>query len=560
MTLRVRRLALVAGTSLTTGVLAVTSALTSTGAGTAWTAARPSAHLRSVIVQAQPGQARAVAAAVRASGGHIDRTLSIVNGFAAHVSPAEAAALSRSAAVRAVTPNATLTSASSSYDPTVPGASYAGSVRAPSIWGIGDTGAGVGVALLDTGVSIVPDLVGHVAAGVDFSGEGNSLLDSFGHGTVMAGLIAGSGVASGGQYPGVAPGATITSVKVAGRNGVTDVSQVLAGLQWIGTFGPAKGIRVAALAWGTPSNQSPLVDPLDFAVERLWGLGITVVTSAGNQGPSSGTITKPGDDPAVITVGAYDDLGTQDNSDDAMVGFSSRGPTANNAAKPDLVAPGRTLIATRSPDSLIEAQNPQALVDGGYIRGSGTSEATAVTTGGVALLLAKHPSWTPDKIKYALTSTAKLLNGTSSATALAAGEGAGELRLNRAVYAYVGSAPTQALSATGLGSIEASRGGLHVLAACAGSTDLTLIEGEIDVSCQAWDGDQWSGDQWSGDQWSGDQWSGDQWSGDQWSGDQWSGDQWSGDQWSGDQWSGDQWSSQSWDAAPTGARGRAWRH
>ena len=152
MTLRVRRLAFVAGTSLTTGVLAVTSAVATTGSGTAWTASHGSARLQSVIVQARAGQAGAVAAAVRASGGHVDRTLSIVNGFAAHVSSSEAAALSRSAAVRAVTPDATLTSASNSYDPSVPGASYAGSVRAPSIWGSGDTGAGVGVALLDTGV------------------------------------------------------------------------------------------------------------------------------------------------------------------------------------------------------------------------------------------------------------------------------------------------------------------------------------------------------------------------------------------------------------------------
>jgi serine protease AprX len=371
---------------------------------------------------------------------------------------------------------------------------------------------------------------------------------------VMAGLIAGNGAASGGLYPGIAPKANIVSVKVAGRNGVTDVSQILAGLQWIGTFAAQDNIKVVSLAWGSPSTQSSLVDPLDFAVERLWSLGITVVVSGGNAGPGPMTITKPGDDPAVITVGAYNDNGTADNSDDATLDFSSRGPTADDVAKPDVIAPGRTLIATRSPGSLVEEQNPQALVAGGYIRGSGTSEATAVTAGGIALILGRNPSWTPDQVKYALTSTAHQISG-----AAASYQGAGEIKLNRAPWASVGNAPVQDLEATGLGSLEASRGGVHVSAICPGDSTATVIQGEMDVLCQAWDGDQWSTEAWTGDQWSGDQWSGDQWSGDQWSGDQWSGDQWSGDQWSGDQWSGDQWSGNSWDPAPVAARGRAWR-
>ncbi len=404
MTLTVRRLLGAAGTSLATGVLVVSS--TSAGAGTAWTASRTPTHLQSVIVQARPGQAAAAAAAVRAAGGQVVRALPIVNGFSAKVSAATATALRAAGSVRAITPDSAMASASSSYSPAVPGASAAATIHATNLWSAGDSGAGVNVAVLDTGVSQVQDLNGRVFAGVDLSGEGNSLQDSYGHGTVIAGLIAGNGAASGGAYPGIAPAANIISVKVAGRSGATDVSQVLAGLQWIGTYAASRNIKVVALAWGTDSTADPASDPLDYAVERLWGLGVTVVTSAGNSGPGASTITKPGDDPAVITVGALDDAGTADNSDDAVADFSSRGPTANGADKPDVVAPGRTLIATRAPGSTIEQNNPQALVGSSYITGSGTSEATAVTAGGVALLLAKHPGWTPDKVKYALTSTA----------------------------------------------------------------------------------------------------------------------------------------------------------
>ena len=496
---------------------------------------------RAPAVGDRPGAPRTgtrVAAAVRASGGHVDPTLSIVNGFAAHVSPAEAAALSRSAGVRAVTPDATLTSASSSYDPSVPGASYAGSVRAPSIWGSGDTGAGVGVALLDTGVTVVPDLVGACHRRHRPLRRRQQPADNYGHGTVIAGLIAGSGASSGGQYPGIAPGAMITSVKVAGRNGVTDVSQVLAGLQWIGTFGPDKGIRVVNIAWGTPSNQSPPIDPLDFAVERLWGMGITVVASAGNHGPGPRDHHQAWRRPRRhhrrrLRRPRHPGQLRRRDCRLLLAWANSQQRRQARPARPR-PHPHRDPCPPAPP---IEQQNPQALVDNGYIRGSGTSQATAVTTGGVALLLAKHPSWTPDKIKYALMSTAKPLNGGVPATT----EGAGELRLNRAFYANVWSAPTQALTDNGMGSIEASRGDQHVTVTCPGDDSPTIINGETDIFCRAWDGEQWSGEQWSGEQWSGEQWSGEQWSGEQWSGEQWSGEQWSGEQWSGEQWSGYSW-------------------
>jgi serine protease AprX len=535
----VRRLLAGTGTTLVTTALTLTSVGATTAAGTAWTAA--AGPRVSSLVVARSGQVAEAAAAVRAAGGKVGTALPIINGFQASVSSAAAARLNRSASVLSVTADSSMTSASSSYDPSVPGASYAATSRASSVWATGDTGAGATVAVLDTGVANVPDLSSRLVGGIDLSGEGDSLKDSYGHGTVMAGLIAGSGASSGGAFPGIAPSARIVSVKVAGRSGAADVSTVLAGLQWIGTFAQQYGIQVVSLAWGSPSHQSDLIDPLDFAVERLWGMGITVVVAAGNAGPGAYTITKPGDDPAVITAGAFNDQATVYAGDDAALDFSSRGPTATGVSKPDLVAPGRTLVATSSPGSKVVQDNPQALVAGGYIRGSGTSQATAVTAGGVALLLSAHPSLTPDQVKYALKATATPISGVSSDV-----QGAGEVRLSRAVSANVSAAPTQSLYAMGGGSLEASRGDYHVLAHCPGQSTTTLIQGEVTAWCHEFDTDVWTTDVWTTDVWTTDVWTTDVWTTDVWTTDVWT-----TDVWTADVWTTDVWTSQSWDSGPS---------
>jgi serine protease AprX len=320
--------------------------------------------------------------------------------------------------------------------------------------------------VLDTGVSPLPDLAGRLVHGPDLSGEG-TLVDSYGHGTVMAGLIAGNGADSasrtGGAFPGVAPAAHVVSVKVAGRNGVVDVSTILEAMHWISAYREQFGIRVLNLSWGVASTQSPSVDPINHAVQRLWSEGIVVVVAAGNSGSASGTITKPGDDPVVLTVGAYDDKGDLEPNNDSVPQWSSRGPTAAGLAKPDLVAPGRTVVSLRSPGSTIERNNPKALLAPSYIRGSGTSQAAAVTSGAAALLLANRPSLTPDQVKALLTSTTSPIPNTGRNT-----QGTGRLQLEAAVAA---PAPTtvQTLSASGLGSIDASRGSQRVVATCGGA-------------------------------------------------------------------------------------------
>ena len=172
------------------------------------------------------------------------------------------------------------------------------------------------MAVLDTGIDPLPDFAGRLLSGVDLSGEGNPDLDSYGHGTFVAGLVAGNGASSNGLYKGEAPGAGLVPVKVAGGSGQTDLATVIAGMGWVIAHHVSENIDVLNMSLGAMPIESTLVNPLDQAVERAWQAGIVVVVSAGNGGPFNGTILSPGDDPLVITVGSLDDQGAVSSSGD----------------------------------------------------------------------------------------------------------------------------------------------------------------------------------------------------------------------------------------------------
>jgi serine protease AprX len=373
---------------------------------------------RPLIVQAM--NARVAGEAVVAVGGRVTRTLPIVDGVAATVPAAEVRALAGSPGVKAVTPDAEMHVQSVPVQApaalaTDPVSVYGDEVRAGPVRAKGWAGQGVTVALLDTGISgedlagrvkpVTDDLTGVTSPCKNLSGEA-TCRDTYGHGTFMAGIIAGNGAASGGRYTGIAPRASLVSIKVGSADGSSDVSNVLAGIQWAVSFRTRYHIDVLNLSLGTDSTQSWKVDPLNYAVERAWAAGITVVVSASNRGPAAGTISKPADDPWVITVGAVDDLQTTKVSDDVSPDFSGRGPARDGVAKPDLSAPGAHLVSLRSVGSTIDNQYPQRIA-GAYHQGSGTSQAAAVVSGVAALLLSADPSMAPNRVKYALTSTAR---------------------------------------------------------------------------------------------------------------------------------------------------------
>ena len=559
------------------------SMLLAAGALSALVQAAP--QYESVIVRAQPGQTAVAGQAITAAGGHVQQTIGLINAVVAEVPTTHVQELGASTGVAQVTLNASVQLLGSSYSSLGsfnPAAdvnsmySIEGMDGAHAYWDAGYTGQGVGVALIDSGVTPVDGLStpGKVVNGPDlsFDSQHSSLeyLDSFGHGTHMAGIIAGrdteaTSVSSSDttHFLGMAPDAQIVSVKVANGHGQTDVSQVLSAIDWVVQHQHDNGmnIRVLNLSYGTDSSQSYVLDPLAYAAEQAWDHGIVVVVAAGNSGNSSDGMEDPAIDPYVIAVGAADTENTTSVRLHQPATFTSEGDGTRN---PDLSAPGVHIPSLRVPGSFIDQQfGATATVADRLFLGSGTSQAAAVVSGAAALLLSQRPGLTPDQVKA-------LLDGnTNSMLGRTAVKGSGELNLGAVLDAATPNAVQTWPQSNGTGSIEASRGSHHVAA-----TGGAALTGEHDifghaVSTQAlaaaehngtawnrgsfngasWSGASWSGASWSGASWSGASWSGAWWSGASWSGASWSGASWSGASWSGASWSGASWSGASWSGA-----------
>ncbi|MFA5908049.1 MAG: S8 family peptidase [Vicinamibacterales bacterium] len=311
-------------------------------------------------------------------------------------------------------------------------------------------GQGVGIAVIDSGIAPMPDLWGRIAAFYDFTagGAAASPSDAYGHGTHVAGLIAGSGALSLGAYPGIAPGARLIGLKVLDANGRGYASDVLNAIEFAIEHRSALGIDVINLSLGHPVLEPPATDPLVLAVERATAAGIVVVTSAGNFGqrPGDGTagyggITSPGNAPSAITVGALRTNGTADRADDTVAPYSSRGPTWYEARiKPDILAPGHAVIAITNPFSTLYRSAPASRAKGSYLALSGTSMATAVTSGVVALMVEANRRdsgagvpLAPNTVKMLLQYTALAVGGDESPVPPQFEQGAGGLNAAGAI-------------------------------------------------------------------------------------------------------------------------------
>jgi serine protease AprX len=479
-------------------------------------------------------------------GGSVLEHLEVIDGFVAELPRTALGVLDASPAVRWAVPNAAVRLQSQyGQDSGVASAVYTDVVRANKTWTFGTNGTGVSVAVIDTGVDTTGDLAGQVIHAEDFTREQNNL-DTFGHGTFVAGLIAGTGADSSGAVKGVAPGAKIVSLKVAEADGSTDVTRVLEALEWVLAFRTLYGIRVINLSLGFATQQSAIIDPLDFAVERVWNAGLVVVAAAGNGGSNTPSVTAPGNDPLVITAGSVSDKTTVSLGDDTVSSYSSSGPTVDGYAKPDVLAPGRSVVSSRSPGSTIDLENPNSSIDATYAKASGTSFATAITSGVAALVLSRNPLLSPDQVKHRLITTARMPLTVSGPAA-----GHGVVDAFGATMSLDLSSGYQGVSpAVGGGSLQATRGPACLRGedgSCLSDTDADAVLG---FNPDEYFSDTWAGSQWVGSQWVGSQWVGNQWVGSQWVGSQWVGSQWVGNQWVGSQWVGSQWVGSTWLSVP----------
>jgi len=369
-------------------------------------------------------------------GGAVLGQLPIVNGLVASLDHNGIVSLSNQSNVVYISKDRSLTPF---FDNAAP------AVNAQVAWQSNYTGAGIGVALIDSGVNAHPDLLttsllpsSRVVYNQSFVPGNSSTADAYGHGTHIAGLIAGNGISSTGPlfsqtFKGIAPKVNIVNLRVLDANGSGTDSAVIAAISQAINLKSKYNIRVINLSLGRGVFESYKQDPLCHAVEQAWKNGIVVVVAAGNNGrylPTNGysTVTSPGNDPYVLTVGSMKPMGTPERTDDLIASYSSKGPTMlDHVVKPDVVAPGNLMVSTETNNrTLYNTETSNQIPYSSYIYGglespskfyfelSGTSMATGVVSGAVADLLQAHPTLTPDQVKARLMKTASKTFPTTS--------------------------------------------------------------------------------------------------------------------------------------------------
>src|SRR4051794_33508835 len=421
---------------------------------------------------------------------------SVINGVAAQLTGAEVTQLSEDDSVGAIVPDLPVApqgDVTGTVGSIVNGMSnsqlWASVAGATSDWK--STLAAPTIAIVDSGVEGKrADFAGRYIGQVNFAGhDGNSPDDGYGHGTLVAGIAAGSAPG----YAGMAPTAKLLSLDVMNDQGEGRTSGVIAAAEWIYRNKARYGIRVANFSLTGSQPASFMYDPLDKAVEKLWLSGVVVVAAAGNYGTpnqASGVLYAPGNDPFVITVGAVDLNNTPSTTDDFLAPWSAYGATPDGFAKPDLVAPGRYMAGPVPELGSMKAKGEDRSKGTGYMWMSGTSFSAPVVSGAAATLLALHPAWTPDQVKGALMGSASRVSTTT-------GTGAGE------VSAAAAAAVTNPVNPNaGLGKF--------------------LIPGPWGTSTPVMDTASWSSAAQSNAFWSSASWSSASWSSASWSSASWS--------------------------------------
>jgi serine protease AprX len=386
------------------------------------------------IAQFKPGFSQKRAATlVRAHHGRVTADLSLIHGLAIKLPAREAGKLARNRHVVALSLNAKVKGQgvnSGQLSTTFPK-----TIRADKLWRLGITGRGVGVAVIDTGIAgDAADFKGsdgtsRVVANVVTNPGATSAGDGYGHGTHVAGIVAGNSFNRSprdplyGHYEGVAPDANLIAIKASDDAGNATVLDVIRGIAFAVDHKDDYNIRVLNLSLSTDVPQSYKTDPLDAAVEYAWQHGIVVVAASGNRGNASDAVQyAPANDPFVISVGGADETGDYGKGEKAS--WSSGGTTQDGFAKPDVMAPGAHIVSVLAPGSAFALLCPACVIAGQYFKAGGTSMAAPVVSGAVALMLQARPRLTPDQVKALLQMTDHRIKGSV----------AGEIDVEHAVF------------------------------------------------------------------------------------------------------------------------------
>lgn len=418
-----------------------------------------------VIVQYNNSPSSADLAKLNALGGSTPQVLKSIKAVQVNLPASALATLQNDSNVRYITPDRQLVSHATTASIATSGEYTAEPINASVAWNKGFTGSGIGVAIIDSGITPTRDLLASSSNSPTWAAYtttaytassrlvysacfvpscGNDTTDHFGHGTHVAGLIGGNGVASTGyqyfrSFSGIAPSVNLVNLKVLDASGQGTDTAVIQAIEAAISLKQTYNIRVINLSLGRPIFESYTLDPLCQEVEQAWKAGIVVVVAAGNAGrdlalnlEGYGTTEAPGNDPYVLTVGATRTNGTATISDDAMASYSSKGPSfMDQVSKPDLVAPGNLVTSINASGNALQALNPTFYTpmsfyqlgsshnsSSDYMPLSGTSMATGVTSGAVALLLSANSALTPDQVKALLMEDANksVLPQTSTVT------------------------------------------------------------------------------------------------------------------------------------------------
>ena len=368
------------------------------------------------VILVARGDLNTLQADLRRSGiKHTDR-VPIAHGIATELTPSLVSLFRTDPNVARIVYDAPVRLDDTPFNPSSLATVYPAVVNAVSLWSdplAPLTGRGIGIAVVDSGIAAHPDVAGRVIVSQNFNVNVTGTGDAYGHGTAVAGIIAGDGTASGGRYIGIAPEANLINLRVNDGTGAAPTSAIMNAILWAVVNENTYNIRILNLSLQASIQESYRTSPIDAAVEYAWLKGIVVVVAAGNNGPNS-ALYAPANDPYVITVGATDDQGTASTADDTLAGFSSYGVTQDGFSKPDFVAPGRHIITTLAPNSSFVLNYPTFVVGTQYIQLSGTSVAAPVVSGVAVLYLERNPTVRPGQLKGVLLATANGLGFVGS--------------------------------------------------------------------------------------------------------------------------------------------------